>query len=32
LPAHTAALQVPEAILQRRWTEADPSVEQVLIK
>jgi hypothetical protein len=32
LPADTAALQVPEAILQRRWTEADPSVEQVLIK
>jgi hypothetical protein len=32
LPADTAAFQVPEAILQRRWTEADQSVEQVLIK
>jgi transposase InsO family protein len=32
LPANTAAFQVPEAILQRRWTEADQSVEQVLIK
>jgi hypothetical protein len=28
----TAAFQVPEAILQWRWTKADQSVEQVLIK
>jgi hypothetical protein len=32
LPADTAAFQVPKAILQRRWTEADQYVEQVLIK